>query len=458
MHGLRYDYATAERYFEKAVQLAGRKAEALAAVGFQSRDFRNLEITEKYFRRALQEKNATPDTFVRLAEHYERVRRLDDANGLVDEALKLNPACPIALLARARLNAEDGKLEEAERVLRSFPASADKEMRVRKGYLLGSVLDRQKRYDEAMTVFLEAKELLRTDGYQHSAGLQTMRLRLKEMTQRMTPEMIARWQDPAAIPESPRRLALLGGHPRSGTTLLEQVLDSHPDMVSAEETEVFLDEAYIPLTLGIVDPRMVPVLEAATPEMLRISRQKYFEAMELCLGRPIANHLLIDKNPSLTFLIPCMVRVFPEMKILIALRDPRDVCLSCFMQPFFPVGQTSSAYLTLDGTIDEYISLMNTWRAVGPTLKNSAMEVRYENLVEDLEGVSRRVLEFLGVPWDERVLRFDEHARQKTVRSPTYADVTKPVFKRAVGRWKNYEKYLAPYLEKLEPFVKTFGY
>ena len=95
---------------------------------------------------------------------------------------------------------------------------------------------------------------------------------------------------------------------------------------------------------------------------------------------------------------------------------------------------------------------------MAPRMRNPHLEVRYEEMVQDLESVSRRVLEFLGVPWDSRVLRFDEHARQKLVRSPTYADVTKPIFKGAVGRWRNYQKYLEPWLPTLEPFVKAFGY
>ena len=90
--------------------------------------------------------------------------------------------------------------------------------------------------------------------------------------------------------------------------------------------------------------------------------------------------------------------------------------------------------------------------------KNPWLEVRYEDMVDDLESVARRTLGFLGVPWDARVLGFDEHARQKAVRSPTYADVTQPVYKRARGRWRNYQKYLEPHLPKLEPFVKAFGY
>jgi hypothetical protein len=267
------------------------------------------------------------------------------------------------------------------------------------------------------------------------------------------------WFESGAQLEPGRRLALLGGHPRSGTTLLEQVLDSHPDIISAEETEIFHDDAYMTLARGLPeDTAMLKVLEAAQAGALRQSRDAYFKAMELSLGKPIRGRLLIDKNPSYTFLIAAMARIFPEIKFLVALRDPRDVVLSCFMQPFVPLGNTTSSFLSLEGAVDEYAALMGMWRTLKPMLKNPCLEVRYEDMVEDLESVARRTLDFLGVPWDTRVLRFDEHARQKTVRSPTYADVAKPVFKTAVGRWRNYGKYLEPQLAGLERFVKEFGY
>jgi hypothetical protein len=127
------------------------------------------------------------------------------------------------------------------------------------------------------------------------------------------------------------------------------------------------------------------------------------------------------------------------------------------MQPL-PLNLTSAGYLTIEGTFMEYASLMGVWQAMAPRMPNPHLEIRYEDLVEDLEGVARKVLTFLGIEWDERVLRFDEHARQKLVRSPTYADVTKPVFKGAVGRWRKYQKHLEPWLDKLEPFVKAYGY
>jgi len=101
---------------------------------------------------------------------------------------------------------------------------------------------------------------------------------------------------------------------------------------------------------------------------------------------------------------------------------------------------------------------MSTWRTLAPLMPQPYLEIRYEDMVADLESVARKTLDFLGLSWDAKVLGFDTHAQKKMVRSPTYADVTQPVYKRALGRWRHYQKYLEPHLEKLEPFVKAFGY
>ena len=152
-----------------------------------------------------------------------------------------------------------------------------------------------------------------------------------------------------------------------------------------------------------------------------------------------------------------MARIFPEARFLVAIRDPRDVCLSCFMQPL-SLNPVSSAYLSLEGTVNQYSSVMGFWRTILPRLRNPWMEIRYETVVQDLETSTREVLSFLEIEWDEAVLRFHEHARTKALRSPSYAEVTKPVSKGAVGRWRNYRKFLEPYLQKLEPFVRAYGY
>ena len=458
MHGLRHDYAAAERCFEQAVRLAPQKSAALAAAGQQCREFNHLTLAEKYLQRALEQKDVSPATIVQLAEVHERQRRPEMAANLIDRVLHADPACAPALLVRARLDRQAGRLEDAEQRLRAFPAQAGLQLCVSAAYELGSILDRMGRYDDAMTAFLKAKGSAQFELERHAAELKIIRGRISAMTANATDDVLRQWFADGSKLQPSHRLALLGGHPRSGTTLLEQVLDSHPDIISAEETEVFYNEAFGPLLRGHPDDSaMFAGPAAATPAQLQQSRQNYFCAMDLSLGQPVAGRLLVDKNPSYTFLIPALIRIFPEIRYLIALRDPRDVVLSCFMQNL-PLNQTGAACLTLASTTAEYAALMTVWQTVKARMANPYLEVRYEDMVENLESVARKTLDFLDVPWDAKVLGFDEHARQKTVRSPTYADVTQPVYQRAVGRWRNYQKHLEPHLEKLEPFIKAFGY
>jgi Sulfotransferase family len=253
------------------------------------------------------------------------------------------------------------------------------------------------------------------------------------------------------------RLAMLAGHPRSGTTLLEQILDAHRDVVSLEETRILRDNT-IPLFLRTQKEQGgCDWLAKIPPAQLPPVRANYFAQAEKFLGQPIGNRLLIDKNPSLTAYFDQITKVFPEIKFMVALRDPRDVCLSCFMQPIPPT-QVSAAYVDLGHTTEEYANVMGLWLEFRDKMAAPWLEVRYEDTVNNLEATARRTLEFLDLSWDERVLGFNEHAKQKLVRSPTYADVGKPIYKSSLGRWQNYRKYLEPHLAVLEPFLRAFGY
>ena len=459
VYGLRYNYTAAEQCFDRAIRFSSRKTEALATVGGLCLDFASHQLAEHYFQLALKQPDARAETFAKLAELYERLHRLPDASSLVDRALQLDGACPLALLARARLDRQAGRLEEAERLLRSFPADAEQEEQIRRYYELGAVLDRQKRYDEAMASWLEAKRLLQPDLQRFSEHLQHVRARRKQIAANSSREMFQGWFNAAPALQPPRKLALLCGHPRSGTTLLEQVLDAHPDLVSVDERDTFRDDVYAPLARAMPgDAPMLSVLTAAQPGQLLPLRENYFRYMGLCLGNPVGDRMLVDKNPSYLFFIPAFIRVFPEVKFLVALRDPRDVCLSCFMLPLYTVSQGAAEYVSLGSVTENYASLMSIWTTLAPLLEGHYQEVRYEEMVENMEGISRRVLDFLGVSWDERILSFNKHVRTNVMRAPTYAEVGKPVYKTAVGRWQNYQKYLEPHVHTLEPFIKAFGY
>ena len=460
-YGLCYKFADAESYFERAIRVAPNKAEILAATGGLAVEFGDHPMAERFFLRALEQKNVAPAAVARLAELYERLHRTEAAASMAERALHMDSACALARLIQVRLHRQAGRLAEAEQALRPALTCPDREWRTRSYYELGAIYDRQGRYDDAMSAFLEAKALLQPSA--RPSVIQdwdSISRYLEEMQNNISAAILERWSESAQkILQPSRRLALLGGHARSGTTLLEQVLDSHPDIVSAEETTIFYDYAGTPLRQSLPpNTPMLAGLDGASPQTLRQARERYFQTMSRCVGRPLEQCLLIDKNPSLQAFILYFVRFFPEARLLVAQRDPRDVVLSCFMQPYWTLTTSTVNYLSLEGAAAAYSRVMSVWQTLKPLLKNPWLEVRYEEMVENLESVARRTLDFLGAPWDPRVLGFVETARKKLMRAPTYADVVQPVYQRARGRWRHYQKYLEPHLATLEPFVKAFGY
>ena len=270
-------------------------------------------------------------------------------------------------------------------------------MRTRASYELAGLLDGEGRYDEAMTALLEAKAILRTHAAPYAAILQHMQSRAREMEQSITTAVMDRWRADAAKFQPLRRIALLCGHPRSGTTLLEQVLDSHSDVTSAEETKMMHDDAYLPLIRDFPEgTSILQALDSVPPSLICHARENYFHCIEMFLGRKIGGRLLVDKNPALNLMIPMVVRVFPETKFIVALRDPRDVVVSCFLQAL-PLTPISSSYLSIEGTVNQYANVMGFWLEMLPRMGNQWMYVRYEEMVDDLPAVARSVLGYLGV-------------------------------------------------------------
>ncbi len=459
-YGMRYDYASAERCLEMSIRVAPHKTEALIAAGRRCQDFGCDRMAWSYFERAAERTDVTAEVFVTLAELHERHSHLDLATQLADRALGLDSRHCLARLTRARLERLAGRWSEAEERVRAIldANGNDPWFTTRAWYELGGILDKQGRYDEAMTAFLEAKSLLRPASASPLRILQSNQARVREMEATVSAAVLGRWHKAGEALQPARRFAVMLGHPRSGTTLLEQVLDSHPDVVTAEETQILFNEACVPLRRNFApNATVLEVMESVPSSMIQQSRDNYFRYTALFTGKSIDDKLLIDKNPALNSLIPEIVRIFPEACFLTAIRDPRDVCLSCFMQSL-SLTPVSSAYLSLAGTVAQYASSMGFWRTISSRLQNPWVEIRYEDVVEDLEASIRRTLAFLGVEWNDAVLSYRGHVRSKLVRSPSYADVAKPVFKSAIGRWRNYQSYLEPYLKDLGPFIKAYGY
>jgi tetratricopeptide (TPR) repeat protein len=458
-----------QRFYEKAEELLGRllelsprKAAIYRRVAQTYVMIERPERAVECYRRSLElnrDNSATVPTLLELAQMYERFHQLEEARAVVDEALRHDPANADGQLQQAILDRRRGATEQAENRLRLLVTNIaiKPHLRTLAWYELAQLLDDHERYDEAFEALVNAKQLVAPHAAKFREQNQATLLRNEQLLSSLDEACFTRWRE-LAEKDSPYRFAVLTSHPRSGTTLIEQVLDSHDELKSADEFDVFSQWIHAPLFRRFrPGTPVLTVLERVPPAVRQEARATYWRQTEAIFNEPIAGRMLLDKNPGMTILLPVINWAFPEMKILIALRDPRDVVLSCFMQKV-PLTPISSNWLTLADAASYYARTMQTWLAVRSLTSSPWLEFRYEDVVADLEREARKILDFLGLPWDDRVLKFYEHARAKIVRSPTYQDVTQPVYHKSVGRWQHYAQHFEPVLETLAPYVREFSY
>jgi hypothetical protein len=198
-------------------------------------------------------------------------------------------------------------------------------------------------------------------------------------------------------------------------------------------------------------------LAALSPSRCSGLRARYYKSLFRELEAPPAGKHLIDKNPAPTAVLPLWLRLFPASKVLIALRDPRDVVLSCYFQQL-TLTPMNVDFLSFERAARHYAGVMDVWLRLRALGGFDWLETRYEDFAREVEKEGRRVTEFLGLSWQESQARGHESAQQKVVFSPTYSDVAKPIHQRAIGRWRHYQATLAPALDRLAPYCDTFGY
>jgi tetratricopeptide (TPR) repeat protein len=459
--GKRLDFAAAAAASRRAAELAAGDVSLLVLIAEQYHWLRQPDRARGCFEQAVAANPNSIHAQLSLADWYERERRLDDAMRCVEACLAREPKDLQVLCVKAQVLHRQGRNEEAETLLRDIikHGSLDPNVNYSSRQLLGVVLDQTGQYGEALKWLGEAKAALR-----QTANIARMEQdydradrRRRELLAALTPETIQRWRREGPAAAVPYRLAFLGGHPRSGTTLLEQVLGAHPGIAAFDEPMAFVDEVSEKLApMAAPYPLTVRHLEALTGHQRADFLRRYFKSL-LREEAPAAGTLLLDKNPSPTGVLHLWLRILPELKVVVALRDPRDVVISCYFQNL-RLNATNANFLSLERTAKHYADLMDVWLRMRELGGFDWIETRYEDLVRSVDTEGRRVTEFLGVAWHPQQAAFYESSRKKFVFSPTYADVSGPIYQRSVGRWKYYAEALAPVQEKLAPYGRAFGY
>jgi Tfp pilus assembly protein PilF len=409
----------------------------------------DAKATVRAYERALKLNDKDAASHAGLAQALELLHDLAGARIHARTALAAEPHNEIAALALAQVAVRERSFDEAEALAaRVAQRGASKINQALAWGVIGDARDKQGDAAEAFAAFTEANRILLE---LHGAHRTTSHLPYHpEGVARMTAfaerEDFSTWTAPERF-STPAPVFLVG-FPRSGTTLLEQVLSAHPGLVCIEEREH--------LALSAQDLASDPAkLANVTDAEIETVRAEYWKRVRAEAN--VGKRIVIDKLPLNIIFLPLIKRVFPDAKIIFALRDPRDVVLSCYQQRF-GMNAAMVQFLELGTAVAYYDAVMSLGLLCRERLGLPVHDVRYERVVADLETIAREMTAFLSLPFEPAMLSFREAALKRNINTPSARQVIEPIYNRSVARWKRYETQLAPVLPQLNAWAARLGY
>lgn len=432
-------YAEAIPHYEALVAQAPQSADVYSAFGKALWKCDRFEDAVDAFRRAIEiDPNCAEAHAYRgnaLVEH----GRFDEAAAAFQRALTIDPARPEfhRYLAEIRPESLGDDRVAALLALLQTPATRDDD-RIDADFALARVYahrgDPGRSFEHLRAANARRRRFI---DYDEPATLSSF-ARIARVFDAGFLQSRAGGGDPSGLP------VFIFGMPRSGTTLIEQILASHPQVHACGELTLL--EETVNAVLGSGEPPTPEQMLAAGRQQLREIGRRYAGALaESARGATRAT----DKMPA-NFRFAGLLRIaLPNARMIHACRDPLDTCLSCYAQYFgdeqhwaYDLGEIGRYYRG-------YAALMEHWRAVLPP--GTILDVRYEDVVADLEGQARRIIDYCGLPWDKRCLSF--HETDRPVRTASATQVRQPIYKSAIGRWRVYEEHLGPLLGALDYHV-----
>ena len=323
---------------------------------------------------------------------------------------------------------------------------------------LGALEDKEGNYDSAFAGFSRAGEAQLQQPelapWQAEAGLDQVAQYRQWLVEGGVEALPVFSPSPVA---GERKLIFFVGFPRSGTTLTEQIMAAHSQISTSEEAP-HLGRALEKLFQRrgrSYDRDAVAVLRDCRVSELQQLREDYWRsAVQSGIG---GSAVLVDKMPLNLLFIPWIQAAFPDAKLIFALRDPRDVCLSCFFQHFMP-NAAMNHFLRWGSTTRYYREVMDLWLQAKSRLAFPYCEIKYEDTVADFSVQARRLIDFIGLDWEEGVLAYRERLQQRVVATPSHQAIKQPIYQKAKARWRNYPAAIAAAEQDLRPVIEALGY
>lgn len=446
----------ARQHYAQAIEIAPDMPTAHYYFGVLLNESMDTQGALAALERALQLDGHNIDAWVELAGVCEQSNQLEKAEDAIRRASAIAPDHPALQLEAAKLERRRGDAEAAARRLQSIdPRQLMPRVAQQYFFELGTALDRMGNADDAYAAFNEGKMLSAQNARRQLVDHEAFPRGCERQLQWLERGANGAVPSPAELTgDQGEGLCFLVGFPRSGTTLLDTMLDVHPDVVSIEERATLetvinrLGES----TMGY--PEGLGTLSVQDVQDYR----KLYRSTIAALTGDSTGKLVIDKLPMRSLHAALVHRLFPKAKILFALRHPCDVVLSNFMQNY-AVNEAFIHFDTIADCCESYDRVMRVWEATEDRLPLQVSYLHYEALIADPAQTLEQVCNFLGIEPQEAMLNTE--ARMGTrdrVRTNSYQQVAEPIYQRAAGRWQHYRKHLEPHFELLGPHVERFGY
>jgi tetratricopeptide (TPR) repeat protein len=446
-----------EYHYRKVLELTGRRdPNTLANLALSLKNQGRMDEARRLYDEAATAEPDNLNSLLGWARLEEADRKLDRADELLDRAEAAKPDNPSILLLRAIVSGRKRSYDEALALLDRVAALAgDAGLGANEWLEKGRLLDQMERYEEAFDAFIEGKRRCRELGgliYRDEMAQQLIE-RLKVFFTETRMRILPR----AALREDVPQPIFIIGFPRSGTTLVEQTLSAHPRICAGDELP-FIAEITDSMVRTLNSPMGYP--EAMAELWMGDRRHGLDELRDHYLNQVRRLDIVepgaawfTDKMPLNETHLGLIALIFPRSPIIHVVRHPLDIVLSVFSNNlthgFFCAFALETAALHYRRTYE----LIEHYRA---ELTMRYLPVRYEDIVDHQEGTTRRMLDFIGEPFDDACLSF--HENQRYARTASYAQVTEPLYDRSRYRYRHYVKQLQPAIDILQPVIERLGY
>lgn len=435
--------------FEALLKIQPQHVKALINAGELLQRKHVFEKAKRYLQSAVALAPDDPAAHINLAFVLEQMNAVSEARTAIDVALLKAPLDARANLLAATLDVREKNPQSAVTRLQGVLRRAlEPDLQAHAHRVMGDACEALNQADEAFAHYAHANGIQVRAA--HAQGLEPARFveRIARAHRRLD---LATGRDARHPSEKQSGSApvFFVGFPRSGTTLFEQMLSMHPELVTTNENS--------PLVKMLRGQDLDALARCADVEHLNALRTQFWHEAEIIVGNALNGRILIDTAPLNIRLLDVALHLFPGAKVIVMLRDPRDVCLSCFMQAF-ALNEELGNFLTLETTATVYDKLMGLWLRQKNELAMTYIEMRYEDIIVDMQGSVRRALAFLNVPWTDDINAYREQAAKGHIVTPSYRQVGEELHTRARGRWRRYAHQLSPIMATLAPYVKALGY